>query len=145
MKNLAFILSHFCLVLPGLALNHNASAGDVVVVVSAKSPVTTLNKSQLTNIFLGKTNRFPDGSPAIPFDQVEDSPRRTAFYANYLDRSPSQLKSHWAKIIFTGRGKPPKALSSDDTVKNQIANNLSAIGYIDENSLDDSLKVVARK
>src|SRR5437868_1336775 len=50
-----------------------AGAEDVVAVVSAKSTVLSLNSAQVADIFLGKTSRFPDGSAAVPIDQVEDS------------------------------------------------------------------------
>src|SRR5688572_24835426 len=83
-------------------------AEDVVPVVSAKSPITALSTAQVADIFLGKTSRFPDGSPAVPLDLAEDSPERDRFYAQYTGKSPAQVKSHWAKIIFTGRGQPPR-------------------------------------
>lgn len=120
-------------------------AGEVVVVVSAKSPVTSLTKAQVSNIFLGKTNRFPNGSMAVPYDQTEESVKRGEFYSEFLDRTPSQIKSHWAKIIFTGRGQPPKALHGDSAVKNQVAANPAAIGYIDEALVDETLRIVTRR
>lgn len=59
-----------------LSLNAGAAAADVVAVVSAKNPVTALSKNQLMDIFLGKTSRFPDGSQAVPIDQVEGAAAR---------------------------------------------------------------------
>src|SRR5438477_11877747 len=84
-----------------------AKADEVVAVVSAKCPVTALNASQVAEIFLGKTSRFPDGTQAVPIDQTEESPAREKFYAQYAGKSPAQVKAHWSKIIFTGRGQPP--------------------------------------
>jgi hypothetical protein len=77
------------------------------------STITTLSKAQVTDIFLCKVSRFPNGTPAIPIDQADGSPARDEFYATYAGKSPAQVKSHWAKIIFTGRGQPPKAVSND--------------------------------
>jgi ABC-type phosphate transport system substrate-binding protein len=130
--------------LAGLALGAGAAppAEDVVAVVSAKSPVTSLNANQVADIFLGKTSRFPDGSQAVPIDQVEDSPVRDRFYAQFTGKSPAQVKAHWSKIIFTGRGHPPRQASSGAEVKRLIADNIHAIGYIENSLVDATVRVL---
>ena len=115
----------------------------MVAVVSAKSPVTSLNASQVADIFLGKTSRFPDGSQAVPIDQVEDSPARERFYAAFTGKSPAQVKAHWSKIIFTGRGQPPRQVSNSAEARKLVAANPNAIGYIDASLVDDSVRVLA--
>src|SRR5689334_992206 len=94
-----------------------AAADDVVAVVSAKSAVTGLNPAQVADIFLGKTNRYPDGTLAVPIDLPEESPARERFYAEYTGKSPAQVKAHWSKIIFTGRGQPPRQVSTGAEAK----------------------------
>jgi ABC-type phosphate transport system substrate-binding protein len=119
-----------------------ASSQDVVAVVSAKSAVTSLNAGQVADIFLGKTSRFPDGTPALPIDLGEDSPARDRFYAQFTGKSPAQVKAHWSKIIFTGRGQPPRQASTVDEAKRIIADNPNAIGYIDPSAVDGSVRVL---
>jgi len=119
-----------------------ASSQEVVAVVSAKSPVTALNPSQVADIFLGKTSRFPDGTQAVPIDLAEDSPARDKFYAQFTGKSPAQVKAHWSKIIFTGRGQPPRQASSYSEAKKMIAENPNAIGYIDNAEVDRSVRVL---
>jgi ABC-type phosphate transport system substrate-binding protein len=125
-----------------LSLAVGPATADVVAVVAATSAVTTLSKDQVTDIFLGKVSRFPNGSIAAPIDQEEGSPARDEFYAAYAGKSPAQMKSHWSKIIFTGRGQPPKAVSNSVEVKKLIAANPQAISYIERSALDSSVKVV---
>lgn len=125
-----------------LSLSADGTAADVVAVVSAKNPVTALSKNQVVDIFLGRTSRFPDGTPAVPIDQVEASAARDEFYASFVGKSPAQLKAYWSKIIFTGRGQPPKEVASSAEVKKLIAGNPNAIGYIEQNMVDDSVKVL---
>lgn len=115
---------------------------DVVVVISSKNPIVTLSKSQVADIFLGKTVRFPDGALAMPIDQQEGSPVRDEFYATFTGKSPAQLKSHWTKIIFTGRGKPPMAVASGADVRQLIAANPQAISYIERSAVDSTVKVL---
>src|SRR5580692_9895378 len=88
-----------------LGLAVGAVSADVVAVVSSKSPVTTLSKNQVMDIFLGKRTSFPDGSSAVPIDQTEGSAVRDEFYSRIAGMSPAQVKAFWSKIIFTGRGQ----------------------------------------
>jgi ABC-type phosphate transport system substrate-binding protein len=115
---------------------------DVVVIVSAKSPITRLTPEQTARIFLGKTNSFPDGGDAGPIDQAEGSAIREEFYSKVAHKSSSQLSAYWAKIIFSGDGRPPAILGSDAAVRKAVANNLSAIGYIDKSDVDSSVRVI---
>jgi ABC-type phosphate transport system substrate-binding protein len=119
-----------------------AGAADVVAVVSAKSRVTVLNADQVADIFLGKTSHFPDGTQATPVDQSEDSPARERFYAQFTGKSPAQVKAYWSKMIFTGRGQPPRQVPSNTDAKKYVAQNPNTIGYIDVSQVDDSVRVV---
>jgi ABC-type phosphate transport system substrate-binding protein len=103
-----------------------------------------LSKNQVADIFLGKTARFPDGTLAVPIDQEEDSPARDEFYATFTGKSPAQIKSHWTKIIFTGRGRPPVAVSNSAEVRQLIAANPQAISYIERSAVDSSVKVLVQ-
>jgi len=118
---------------------------EVVVVVAADTPINNLSKSQISRIFLGKSRRFPDGSRAVPLNQSEGNSDRDAFYQLVSGKSPSQVKAHWTKLIFTGRGQPPKEAANGDAVKHLLANNGVNIGYIDQAAVDDSVKIVTIK
>jgi ABC-type phosphate transport system substrate-binding protein len=115
---------------------------DVVAVVSSKNPLASLTKAQVADIFLGKTARFPDGTLAVPIDQEEGSAARDEFYATFTGKSPAQIKSHWTKIIFTGRGQPPLAASNSAEVRRLLAENPRAISYIERSAVDSSVKVL---
>jgi len=125
-----------------LSLGPGAARADVVAVVSSKSSVTVLSKNQVVDIFLGKTSRFPDGEPAVPIDQVEGSAARDEFYAKFTGKSAAQVKAHWSKIIFTGRGQPPMEVPSGIEVKKQIVQNPKVIGYIERSLVDGSVRVL---
>lgn len=135
---------HLEIVVVGLALSlgGGAVAAEVVAVVSVKNPVSTLSKNQVADIFLGKTARFPDGEVALPIDQADGSMERDEFYAKFTGKSAAQVKAHWAKIIFTGRGHPPEDVPNNLDVKSFLNKNPHAIGYIDKSVVDPSLKVL---
>jgi len=125
-----------------LCLATLAVHAEVVPVVSAKSPVTMLSQYQVADIFLGKTVRFPDGMQAVPIDQKEGSPARTEFYEVYANKSPAQLKAHWSKIVFTGRGKPPLSVADGIAARKLVAADPRAIAYIDRSEVDGSVRVL---
>lgn len=126
----------------GVGAAATAEENAVVVIVSAESAVTEIPKLHLADLYLGRTSRFPDGAAARPIDQDAGSPSRTAFYDTYLGRSEAEIKAHWSKIIFTGRGRPPKAVANDEKVKELVAADPEAVGYIDGRLIDDSVRVV---
>lgn len=126
----------------GLAAPSPAASDTVVVVVSAESPVTGMSQRHLTDLYLGRTNRFPDGTSAIPVDQEPGSAARDVFYETYLGRSPAQVKAHWSKLIFTGRGHPPVDVPSNEDVKEMVADDPRAIGYLEARIVDESVRVL---
>ncbi len=126
-----------------LGLSTLTTADDVVPVVSPDNPVDSLGKYELVNIFLGKNLRFPDGSPAAPVDQVESSRVRDRFYSEFTGKSAAQIKAYWSKMIFTGRGQPPKTLDDGNAVKQWVSDNPSAIGYIERSMADETVKILS--
>ncbi len=115
---------------------------DVVVVMSAKSPVASLTKDQVSDIFLGKAATLPQGGQAVPIDLAPGAMNRELFYTKVTGRTAVQLKSYWAKQSFSGKGTAPKVVAGDDEVKKLIAANPNTIGYIDKSKVDATVKAV---
>src|SRR5580698_4857980 len=120
-----FLSSRIAIVLLALSpsLTGALASADVVAVVSAKSSIIALTPNQLADIFLGRVSRFPNGVLAVPIDLRDGSPERDQFYAKITGKTPAQVKAYWSKIIFTGRGQPPRAVPTDLDVKKFIAAN----------------------
>ncbi|MDK2778429.1 MAG: phosphate ABC transporter substrate-binding protein [Pseudomonadota bacterium] len=128
-----------------LSLVFSAAAyAETAVIVSASNGNGTLDQDTIARIFLGKTSKFPDGSQAIPVDQNEGSAVRDAFNDAVLGKSSSQLKAYWSRLIFTGKGTPPKESGSDADITALVAKNPNLIGYVDSAAVDASVKVVYR-
>jgi len=119
-----------------------ACASELVVVVSARSPVLALRPEQVAAIFLGQAPRFPDGVEAVPLDQRIGSPLRDDFYARVAGKTPALLKAYWSKMVFTGRGQPPAEATDSAAVRRRVAENPELIGYIDRSALDASVRSV---
>jgi len=129
-----------CLLLALLA--GAASAADLVVVVSARSPITVLRLEQVADIFLSEATRFPDGGEVVALDLPIGSPLRDDFYQRVANRTPALMKAYWTKKIFTGRGQPPRELPNSQAVRKLVADNPTLIGYIERSALDASVRPV---
>lgn len=133
---------HFIAALCGALLLQGAAAGELVVIVSSKSPVTTLRQEQVADIFLGQIANFPGGLEAVALDQSIGSPERDEFYSKVTSKTRPLVKAYWTKMIFTGRGQPPKEIGGSAAVRKLVADNPTLIGYIDKSALDASVKPV---
>lgn len=118
------------------------SFAETAVIVSASNTNGSIDKATIAKIFLGKSKSFPDGSAATPVDQNDGTAAREAFNSAVLGKSASQLKSYWSRLIFTGKGTPPKQSGDDAAIKTLVAGDAKLIGYIDASAVDSSVKVV---
>lgn len=135
------ILKHSCSILL-ISLASSLVNAEISVIVSNNNPNTAIDQATVGKIFLGKTKSFPDGSQAVPIDQDDGAAARNTFNSTILGKSSSQLKSYWSRLIFTGKGTPPKQSGNDAAVKQLVANNPNIIGYVDSSVVDDTVKVV---
>ncbi|MBA5690384.1 phosphate ABC transporter substrate-binding protein [Rugamonas apoptosis] len=130
------------LLLAALLLAGATCRAEVVVIVSARNPVKALSGEQAADLFLGKSADFPNGLHAVPIDQSEGSPVRDAFYLKNSGKAPAQMKAHWARMLFTGRGQPPVESGDNAAIKRLVADNPNLVGYIDRSALDPSVRAV---
>ncbi len=133
MKKLAIALT--------LGMFANFAFAEVAVIVHPSNSAA-LDKGAIEKIFLSKSKSFPSGGNAVPINQADGAGPRSEFDSKVLGKSAAQLKAYWSKLVFTGKGNPPKDVASDADVKNLIANNPAMIGYIDAGAADGSVKVV---
>ena len=124
------------------ALAASSALAEVAVVVGAKTANPAISREQATAIFLGKNSNLPSGAPAVLFDLPESNPLRDEFYTKVTGKSAAQVKAHWAKMSFTGKGTPPREVGSSSELKKVIAGIAGGIGYIEKAALDDSVRSV---
>lgn len=113
---------------------------DVVVVASAKSTVSKLEKGQVSDLYLGTTKEVP-GVGAVQLLSAPP-PLRDEFYSKVLAKDPSQVKAIWSRLIFSGKGQAPRELGNAADLKAALAGNPNALAYIDKADVDASVKVV---
>jgi hypothetical protein len=116
----------------------NALAGSIIV---HPSNANVLNDSTISKMFLGKKKSFPSGDKVVPVNMSEGSAETGEFNSKVLNKSASQLKAYWSKLVFTGKGSPPSTVDNDAEMIKLIAANPNMIGFISGTG-DGSVKVV---
>lgn len=118
----------------GLALSGTALAQKVAVISSTSA--SPLSKSQLAKIYLGRSFE------RTPVDLPEGHPLRALFYRAATDSDLTQVRSTWARVMFTGRGEPPRELPDAKAIKAAVAADANVVGYIDASLVDSSVRTV---
>lgn len=110
--------------------------------MNPKNATATMTADQVSLIFLGKQTTFPSIAKAHPVDLSQRSPAREEFYTKVTGKTAAQVKAAWSRMVFAGKGQPPKEMASSDDAKKFVAANPDAIGYIETAAVDASVKVV---
>lgn len=114
------------------------AGGPLLVVVHNDSPVQTLTRKELADIYLD-LNAARSSRALHPMDRAED-PLRERFYQN-LGLAPSAVRLHWAKRVFTGRGRPPPVVSSTDLMP-ALTQQHNALIYLESGERPPHTRVV---
>jgi len=125
----------------GLMLAATFASAEVVVIVNANSPLSKADQSDLQQVYLGKRSEINDVD-VYPIDQSDGNTIRDTFYEKVIEKSASQLNAYWSRLIFTGKGQPPKQYFDDAEVIEVILENEDAIGYIDSSAVTEGVKVI---
>ncbi|AXR08055.1 type 2 periplasmic-binding domain-containing protein [Salinimonas sediminis] len=109
-----------------------AQAEIAVVVNNANG--ASLSQEQVSKVFLGKDKSL---TPVMVEGAAADE-----FVEKVLARSPSQYKAYWAKLAFTGGGRPPKTVGDAGSVLGEVAGDPKAIGVVDASAVNGDVKVL---
>ncbi|KAB7884827.1 hypothetical protein [Poseidonibacter ostreae] len=119
----------------------NLNASSLAVIVSKDSSIENISKKELSKIFLSKTKKLPNGDKSLTLEYINKK-YQSEFYKIVCNKNEKQLKKYWAKMIFTGRGQPPKKLKSIEELISFVQNNKNAISYIPTSHMNDNLKII---
>lgn len=120
-----------CLVL-GLPLSAmNAMAGEPVrIVVNDSIPLNLISRSELRSIFSMHQRRLSDGTPLTVFVLPDQDKRHYLFTKQILNLLPYVLRDTWDRQVFTGTGKAPIVVESQEELLRLLSQTVGGIGYI---------------
>lgn len=131
------------LLLLAILLTSEASiqAGSIIIIANRDVPAGELSFDQVQRIFLGKMTTWRDGQKIVPIC-LKGGATHATFLRSYLDMNPSQFDIFWKQAVFTGTGRPPKALANETDVIQAVKGTPGSIGYIDSDTLRGALKII---
>ena len=128
----------FLIVVGGWTLE--SAAAEIAVIVSKDLDLASLSQSDIKRVFLGKKRKL--AGKKVKLVDLKNSDISARFYADIIGKSGASLRKYRAKLIFTGRGRAPKEVSTPSEVKSFVSSESGAIGYIPASDLDASVKAV---
>ena len=118
-----------------------AAADSYKVVANSANPVTSLDRREVSALFLRRASRWDDGTPVLPVDGPE-SPARESFSKDVHGKKTTAVRSYWLQVIFSGRGVPPPEKASDKDVIAYVKAHPGAIGYVSTITATDDVRVL---
>jgi ABC-type phosphate transport system substrate-binding protein len=122
------------------------SAGEEVdVVVNKSNTVGDQTATSLKPIFVCDKSTWPNGKRVSVLMLAPGSPERAVVLRDVYKMSEGDYSKYFLQAAFSGRiTAPPKDLASAGQMKQDVAANPGAIGYLKSSDVDDSVKVVMK-
>ncbi len=112
------------------------------IVVSKASAVQTMTAEEAQRVFTGRQRNLNGQTLTVLYQQ--SGPTREEFNQKILGRTGPELSSYLAALIFTGRAVAATEVDNDAQVKQTLAANPNAVGYISDAAIDDSVRVLLK-
>ncbi|WP_300671857.1 hypothetical protein [Desulfoluna sp.] len=130
----------FCLIVAMVLLAGVASA-ETIIICNPGVQEAEISQKTLQKIFLGKTTKWGNNSK-INIVVLKDTEQHKLFLKNCIHRTYSQWKSHWKKMVFTGKGIKPRQFDDTGAYLKYITSTPGAVGYIDAGLANDTVKIL---
>lgn len=119
-----------------------ALAAEFNVVVNLESPVDTLTREQVSDLFLKRTTSFPGGFAAKPVDRPDGSKLFEAFCRSIHGKAGSVVHAFWTRVSASGRDSAPPVRQTDEEVLAYVRSTKGAIGYVSAGISTTGVRVV---
>lgn len=126
----------------GLFLGAACAQAELAIITHPGNPLNSIEQSEVERIFLGRSRTFPGGGTVKPVDQAPGNAMREKFFASVLNMTEAQVTGYWSRRMFSGKGTPPDTLADDLSVKARVASDPASLGYVREDVVDSSVKVL---
>ncbi len=139
-----FRIAHFSWLLVGLlTLLAGPVSADLVIIVNPANPVQSLTEREVKKLFMGRIRMFPETElESQVVDLPDENPQFEALYGGLINITAVKLRRYRASYLFSGKGNVPVEQNSMEAVLQYVAENPSAIGYVELEAMDSRVKPV---
>ncbi|MBF0225453.1 MAG: substrate-binding domain-containing protein [Desulfobacterales bacterium] len=110
---------------------------EVIIICNKDVPANSLTFSEISKIFHCEKLFWNNGKPAIVVIQ-KDKDIHKDFTKIYLKKTSFQYMNYFKKLIFTGKGQPPRSFAKEDELIDFVAKTSGCIGYISSESYEEN-------
>ena len=107
---------------------------EIIIIGNGGLNETSLTMNDLKEIYMGEKKFWKNGQK-INVSMLISCDTQQKFHKLYLNMSLFQFVHHWKLIIFSGKGKFPKTLDTEQELINYVSETQGAIGYISSNTI----------
>lgn len=122
------------------ALQRRHGLPSLAVVSDAASGIDTLGRAELEALFLGRRAELHDGRS--PLLLLSNEAVLGAFAEQVLQRSEQQLRSEWARRLFSGRARAPRVVEGVAALKALLRQQPQAIGVLPLREVDVQQRIL---
>lgn len=144
------LLLLFCFALVALfffshPLPRASAAGEVDIVVNKANTIADLSLADARKIFMGDKSTWPSGKRVSILMLAQGQPEREVVLKEIYKMSEADYSKYFLQAAFTGKvSAPPKDVASAAQLKQLVAENPGAVGFVKKEDVDDSVKVVLK-
>ena len=115
---------------------------ELVIVTSPQSGIERLSQDDVINIYLGRYRRLSSGLVAEPLDHPVETELRTRFYRRLVNKSLAEINAYWARLVFSGKTRPPQVIEGVDNVLRIVAAQPGVLAYLERTQVDGRVRIV---
>lgn len=122
------------------------AAGDEVdIIVNKANTVDDLPLADAKKVFMGDKSTWPSGKRVTILMLAPGLPERAVLLREIYKMPEDQLGQYFVQAAFAGKvAAPPKDVATAAQMKQAVAANPGAIGYVKKEDVDDTVKVVLK-
>jgi ABC-type phosphate transport system substrate-binding protein len=116
-------------------------AGGVVIITNKSIPAGTVDIDMVKKIYSGHVTKLKNNQTLVVTVMDGDDIHKE-FLKQYVDKTESQFKTTWKKLVFTGEAPFPKVFKDMQSLIDFVSKTDGAIGYVDTSAKIDGVNVV---
>lgn len=117
----------------------------IAIIVNPTNNTPSLSAGDLHRIFIGDKSSWANGKHILLIMASPGSPERAVVLKSVYKMSEDEFTKYFLQATFTGAvSAPPRDAASGTEIKQLVAANPGAIGYIKSQDVDDSVKVLMK-
>ena len=111
------------------------------IVVNQSVPVGEYSLNKTRAIFTMRQRFWSNGKKVQVFVLADNHPLHKTFTKKKLHMFPHQLRRVWDRMVFSGTGRAPVILNTEEEMLDKISNTPNAIGYLNSGTENEKLRL----